>query len=342
MLVQIILFDGFDLLDAIAPYEVFTAAGLNSDSGVTVEFVSAAGARAVPSGLGGLPIPATGRPDLDRAGIVLIPGAAGPTEGDGPDTVPAMLAREAAGDLPGIAAAALSRPDVTVATVCGGSLILAMAGLLKGRPAVTHHMGMAVLETAGAMPIKARVVDDGNLVTGGGVTSGIDVALHLVERFQGPRIAHAVETLFEHERRGTVWRNHGVAPVGVGQSPAVDRQRPNPTGIPQGPAKPGIAGLWDVTIATPVGKQAVTYDISVTNGAVAGTATQGTEITPLIGLAAADNRLTWSQHVTKPMKLTLRFDVVIDGDTMAGTAKAGVLPSSKLNGLRRHGAMAPT
>jgi len=82
---------------------------------------------------------------------------------------------------------------------------------------VTHHMGMALLETAGAVPVKARVVDDGNLVTGGGVTSGLDVALHLVERTLGPRISHAVETLFEHERRGTVWSNRGAAPIMAGR-----------------------------------------------------------------------------------------------------------------------------
>lgn len=337
MLVQIILFDGFDLLDAIAPYEVLTAAGMQSGGGVDVEFVSAAGARAVPSGPRGLPIPATGRPDLDRAGIILIPGAAGPTEGDGPGTIPAILAREAGGELPGIAAAALSRPGVTVTTVCGGSLILAMAGLLKERPAVTHHMGMALLETAGAVPVKARVVDDGNLVTGGGVTSGLDVALHLVERTLGPRVAHAVETLFEHERRGTVWRNQGIAPVGAGQPVAAD---PVPeAGSPSaGAVQPGVAGRWDVVIATPLGKQSVTYDISVAEGAMTGTATQGTEVTPLIDLAASGNRFTWLQHVTRPMKLTLRFDVTIDGSTMTGTAKAGVLPASKLAGMRRHGA----
>ncbi len=340
MLVQIILFDGFDLLDAIAPYEVLTAAGTHSGGGMEVEFVSAAGARAVPSGPGGLPIPAAGRPDLDRAGILLIPGAAGPTEGDGPGTIPAILAREAGGEMSRIAAAALSRPDITVATVCGGSLILAMAGLLKGRPAVTHHMGMGLLEAAGAIPVKARVVDDGNLVTGGGVTSGLDVALHLVERTLGPRISHAVETLFEHERRGTVWSNRGAAPIGAEPSDAVNRQGPDAGVTPTEPAKPSVTGRWDVTISTPMGKQAVTYDIFVANGAVAGTATQGAEITHLIGLTASGNRLTWSQHVTKPMKLTLRFDVAVDGDTMTGAAKAGVLPSSKLTGVRRHGAMA--
>ena len=340
MLVQIVLFDGFDLLDAIAPYEVFTAAGMHCGSGIQVEFVSASGARAVPSGPRGLPLPAAGWPDLERAGIILIPGAAGPMEGDGPDTIPAMLAREAAGELAAIAAAGLSKPSVTVATVCGGSLILAMAGLLKGRPAVTHHMGMALLETAGAVPVKARVVDDGNLVTGGGVTSGLDVALHLVERFQGPRIAHAIETLFEYERRGTVWRSCGATPLEAGRSMVAENQVPDPAGIPREPGEPSGAGQWDVSIATPMGKQAVTYDISVANGILTGTATQGTEVTPLIGLTGSGNHLTWSQNVTRPMKLTLRFDVVVAGDTMTGTAKAGVLPSSKLTGTRRHAATA--
>ena len=340
MLVQIILFDGFDLLDAIAPYEVLTAASMNADNAMEVEFVSTAGARAVPSGPRGLPVPASGCPDLDRADMILIPGAAGRTEGDGPDTIPALLAREAGGDLARIAAAGLAKPGITVVTVCGGSLILAMAGLLKGRPAVTHHMGMALLETAGAIPVKARVVDDGNLVTGGGVTSGLDVALHLVERFQGPRIAHAVETLFEYERRGTVWRNRGAAPVVAKEPTVADRHDPDPGVLPPAPAEPSCVGRWDVTIATPMGKQSVTYDISASNGTMVGTATQGADVTPLIGLAAIGNRLTWSQHVTKPMKLTLRFDVVITGATMTGTAKAGVLPSSKLTGVRRHAAMA--
>ncbi len=339
MLVQIILFDGFDLLDAIGPYEVFTAAGMNSGGGMTVEFVSAAGARAVPSGPGGLPIPASGRPDTTRAGIVLVPGAAGPTGGDGPAAIPAILAREAGGELPRIASAALAGSRVTTATVCGGSLILAMAGLLKGRPAVTHHLGMAVLEAAGAIPVKARVVDDGNLVTSGGVTSGIDLALHLVERTLGPRVAHAVETLFEYERRGTVWRNQGGTPLHAGQ-PAADERIADAARFSPEPARHDIAGRWDVTIATPMGKQAVIYDLAVANGVVTGTATQGAEVTPLIDPSAAASRLTWTQHVKKPMKLTLRFDVLVGGDTMTGTAKAGVLPGSKLVGSRRHGATA--
>ena len=88
-------------------------------------------------------------------------------------------------------------------------------------------------------------------------------------------------------------------------------------------------------IATHLGKQSVTYDISVANGAATGTAMQGAEVAPLIDLAANGNRLTWLQHVIKPMRLTLRFEVAVDGNTMTGTAEAGVLPGSKLIGARR-------
>ncbi|MFI5272121.1 MAG: hypothetical protein ACHQ4H_03700 [Ktedonobacterales bacterium] len=50
------------------------------------------------------------------------------------------------------------------------------------------------------------MVDDGDLLSSGGVTSGLDLALWLVERFAGPRVATEVERRMEYERRGTVWR----------------------------------------------------------------------------------------------------------------------------------------
>jgi transcriptional regulator GlxA family with amidase domain len=87
--------------------------------------------------------------------------------------------------------------------------LLAMSGLLQGRHAVSHHDAMEVLGSTGAVPIKARVVDDGNLITAGGVTSGLDLGIYLLERMLGPRIAHSVESLFAYERRGTVWRAQG-------------------------------------------------------------------------------------------------------------------------------------
>ena len=104
---------------------------------------------------------------------------------------------------------------MTVGTVCGGSLVLAMAGLLEGRHATTHHLGLDMLDATGVHAVRARVVDDGDLVTGAGVTSGLDLGLYLLEREVGPQIAHAVEELFAHERRGTVWRHQGPAPAAL-------------------------------------------------------------------------------------------------------------------------------
>lgn len=214
---QIVLFDGFDPLDVIAPFEVLAAGGDALGGGsLEVELVSADGPGPVTSGTRGLTLTATAALDPDRPGYVIVPGAAGPVEGDpdeGAETIPVLLARFAASTAVPALRRAFANPEVQVWTVCGGSLALAMAGLLEGRNAVTHHLGMDLLEATGATPVQARVVDDGDLVTGGGVTSGLDVALYLLDREFGPAIAGAVEDLFAYERRGTVWRDRGPAPV---------------------------------------------------------------------------------------------------------------------------------
>src|SRR6185295_8719305 len=126
--------------------------------------------------------------DPELPGYVVVPGASGPIEGDPDvvDTIPVLLARVGETALPGLVGTAMSSPDVTVATVCGGSLALAMAGLLEGRTAVTHVRGLDVLDATGVTVVEARVVDDGDLISAGGVTSGLDLGLYLVERSFGP------------------------------------------------------------------------------------------------------------------------------------------------------------
>ncbi|MFJ5804175.1 DJ-1/PfpI family protein [Streptomyces decoyicus] len=226
---QIVLFDGFDPLDVIAPYEVLHAGGTASGGLVSVELVSAEGPREVVSGAGALALRATAALDPARAGLILVPGAAGSLgePGETPDdeagagqrqrdaSIPVLLGRTLTTELPALLKTAMDDPEVIVGTVCGGSLVLAMAGLLEGRHATTHHMGLDTLDATGVHAVRARVVDDGDLVTGAGVTSGLDLALHLLEREVGPQIAHAVEELFAHERRGTVWRHQGPAPAAL-------------------------------------------------------------------------------------------------------------------------------
>lgn len=95
-----------------------------------------------------------------------------------------------------------------------------------------------------------------------------------------------------------------------------------------------FAGSWDVTIETPIGKMAVVFDISEENGVISGTARSGDEVVDIREAVADGDRLTWLQNVQKPMKLTLKFDVTVDGDSMTGTSKAAIFPASKLYGTR--------
>ncbi|WP_449620970.1 DJ-1/PfpI family protein [Robertmurraya sp. Marseille-Q9965] len=331
MKIQIVLFDGFDLLDAIAPYEVFTAAGMYTNEEIIVKFVSAEGERMVTSGVNHVTLQAVDKLDLSCKGIILVPGASGSIDLSSPDSIPMKLKHASETELSDLLKASIQKPDILLSTVCGGSLILAMAGLLEGRHAVTHHMGMDLLSATNAIPVNARIVDDGNLVTGGGVTSGIDVALYLVERVFGPRIAHAVEQLFEYERRGTVWKNEGNSPI---VRSLENSNEDIPLSVPS-KGTGNFLGKWETTISTPIGKLAVLLDLTSKNGKIVGTATQGEETVTLDNLLLEGNQLTWSMKVTKPMRLSLKFSVSIDRDQMMyGEVKAGILPASKLTGQR--------
>ena len=215
MIAQIVLFEGFDPLDVIAPFEVLSAGSDALGGSIDVRLVGIDAAGPVTSGTRGLQLTASHVLDPEAPGVVIVPGASGPVSGD-PDeerTIPVILAGLAETGLPDRVRRAFAARDTIVATVCGGGLALAMAGLLEGRTAVTHTMGNDVLEATGMTVVRARVVDDGDLVTAGGVTSGLDLALYLLEREHGPRIAHAVEQLFEYERRGTVWSARGAEPL---------------------------------------------------------------------------------------------------------------------------------
>lgn len=214
-LFQFVLFDGFDPLDVVAPFEMLTAGNDALGGAYDLRFVSAEGARTVPSGTPGISLTATAILDPAVPGYVVVPGASGPVDGDpdaGVETIPVLLARFAASPAVPLLEHCLAAPHLTVAAVCGGSLAMAMAGLLEGRTATTHVLGIDLLDAAGVHAVRARVVDNGDLISAGGVTSGLDLGLYLLEREFGPRIARSVEELFEYERRGTTWKSSGAAP----------------------------------------------------------------------------------------------------------------------------------
>ena len=203
MRIAVVVFDGFDELDAIGPLEVLRNAATMGDVDLTVELVDLDGAAEV-TGSHGLRVRPDGRLQADRLDLVfdlvVVPG--GGWNDRGPKGAWAEAER---GELPRALAAAHEAGTV-VATVCTGAMLATAAGLTRGRPAVTHHGAIDDLRAAGARVVEARVVDDGDLVTAGGVTSGIDLALWLVERHFGAALAEAVAAEIEHPRVGEVWR----------------------------------------------------------------------------------------------------------------------------------------
>ena len=86
-----------------------------------------------------------------------------------------------------------------VTSVCTGALVLGAAGLLRGRKAATHWMSMQFLSAFGAVPVEERVVVDGNVITGGGVTAGIDFGLRVVAEIAGEAAARAIQLGIEYD-----------------------------------------------------------------------------------------------------------------------------------------------
>ncbi|WP_395338270.1 DJ-1/PfpI family protein [Ningiella sp. W23] len=86
-----------------------------------------------------------------------------------------------------------------VTSVCTGALLLGAAGLLKGRKAATHWAWLEKLSYFGAIPTAERVVSDGNIITGGGVTAGIDFALTLVTKLCDENVAKLIQLSLEYD-----------------------------------------------------------------------------------------------------------------------------------------------
>ena len=200
MNIYILLYPGFDELDALAPFEVLQRVA-SQRAGWQVELVTADGAEEVTAANGLRLHPTAGRLDvLARPDLLIVPG--GGWVARSPQGVRAEIERRVIPE----ALAEYHRAGAVLAAVCTGAMLLAAAGLLAGRPAITHHGALDDLRASGAQVVQARVGDDGDIITCGGVTSGLDLALWLAERFAGPAAAVALERGLEYERRGAVWR----------------------------------------------------------------------------------------------------------------------------------------
>ncbi len=177
--IGILVFPGVQQLDLTAPYEVFA-----SVPGTTMHLVWRDTAPLVAS-TGLVLAPTTTFADCPALDVLCVPGGAG---------IDPLLRDAEAVDFVRRQAGRVR----ILAAVCTGALLLGAAGLLEGRRATTHWMAHDLLAAFGAIPVKARVVRDGNLVTAGGVTAGIDFGLTVVAELCGRDQAEAVQLQLEY------------------------------------------------------------------------------------------------------------------------------------------------
>lgn len=198
--IDILCYEGFDELDAIGPYEVFkTAAAFGADFVVRLVTLDT---RDTVTASHGLRVGVDGFLSVDDpADIVLVPGGGWNNRSE------AGAWAEAEKGAVADALIAVHDAGATVASVCTGGMLLARAGLIDGRPAVTHASALDDLRATEATVIDARVVDDGDILSAGGVTSGLDLALYLVAREASPDIAAQVATELEYERTAEIHRH---------------------------------------------------------------------------------------------------------------------------------------
>lgn len=178
--VGFLLFPDITQLDMTGPYEVLTKL-----PGAEVHLIWKT-LDAVRAGGGMQILPTTTYAACPQLDLVCVPGGFGMNALLEDEETLSFLRRQAAGAR-------------YVTSVCTGSLVLGAAGLLKGKRAATHWMSMDMLEAFGAIPVHERVVVDGNVVTGGGVTAGIDFGLTIAAQVAGPEVAKAIQLGIEYD-----------------------------------------------------------------------------------------------------------------------------------------------
>ena len=175
-----ILFDNVTQLDFSGPVQF-----LSRMPGATI-FVASKDGNAVTTDCGFSILPTTSFTDCPQADIICVPGGHGVREAIA-DTAIVEFVKQQSADA------------AWVTSVCTGSFVLGAAGLLQGKRATCHWGYTHLLPLFGATHEAARVVRDGNLVTAGGVTSGIDFALELIATISGEDVASTIQLALEYD-----------------------------------------------------------------------------------------------------------------------------------------------
>jgi cyclohexyl-isocyanide hydratase len=178
--IGLLLFPEMTQLDMTGPYEVFVSLPRTNVHVVwkTLEPVTTGGGLRM--------LPTTTLAACPRLDVICVPG--------GPGQVALMQDAEILDFL-----RQQAETSRYVTSVCTGSLVLGAAGLLRGYRATCHWLSLDQLALLGAMPVAERIVMDGNRITGGGVTSGIDFALFVAAQLLGEDVAKEVQLRIEYD-----------------------------------------------------------------------------------------------------------------------------------------------
>jgi transcriptional regulator GlxA family with amidase domain len=189
--VAILIFEGVELLDFVGPFEVFSSARASSANQERLMTVFAVAEQPEPVACrNGLVVqPAYTLVDCPPTDILVLPGGYGTRSAiNRPELIDWIVQ--------------CSRTAELTTSVCTGSFLLAKAGLLTGRPATTHWASIQRMrQDFPALEIREHVrwVDAGNIVTGAGVSAGIDMSLHVLARLYGPEIATTTARDIEYD-----------------------------------------------------------------------------------------------------------------------------------------------
>lgn len=179
MLIGILVFPGVQQLDLTGPFEVFA-----SLPGAQVALLWK-NLQPIRSATGLILQPTMTLENCPELDVICIPGGSGTT---------ALLQDLDVHDF----IRRMARTARFITAVCTGALVLGAAGVLHERRATTHWMSLDLLEKFGATPVNERVVRDGNVITAGGVTAGIDFALTVVAELAGVAAAQEIQLMLEY------------------------------------------------------------------------------------------------------------------------------------------------
>jgi transcriptional regulator GlxA family with amidase domain len=195
--IAIVLFDQVEVLDFAGPFEVFSVTGQRK-IGDPYNVFTVAQKKPVSARNNLIVQPTYTFDDCPAADIFLVPGGGGFHK----DGTPFGTRYEMSNPILLTWIRERANTGSLILSVCTGALLLAKAGLLENKEATTHFMAVDLLQSISStirVSPEKRWVDNGSIILSSGVSAGIDMALHVIERLQGPEVAKETAQYMQYD-----------------------------------------------------------------------------------------------------------------------------------------------